>query len=49
MVTQTNAAVVRNGSGENWLDFTFILKVKSTVFADKLHVVMKRVMPRFLA
>lgn len=49
MVTWTKAVVVRNGSGENWSDSTFILKVNSIVFADKLHVVMKRVMPRFLA
>lgn len=44
MVTQTKAVVVRTGQIPH-----FFLKVKYTIFADKLHVVMKGVMPRSLA
>lgn len=39
----------QGSSGENGSNSTFFLKVKYTIFADKLHVVMKGVMPRSLA
>lgn len=42
MVTWTRVVAVRNGSGEKWSGSASILKVKSTVFADGLHVFIKK-------
>lgn len=38
----TRVLAVKNGSDEKLSDFAFIVKVKSTVFADKLNVVTKK-------
>lgn len=53
MVIWTRVLAVKNGSDEKLSDSAFIVKVKSIVFADKLHVVTKKerergVMLRFL-
>lgn len=49
----TRVLAGKNGSDEKLSDSAFIVKVKSIVFADKLHVVTKKerergVMLRFL-
>lgn len=38
----TRVLAVKNGSDEKLSDSAFIVKVKSIVFADKLHVVTKK-------